>query len=417
MPLSLRIPLPTLVMGLALATPLASQAQIVYRLDAPLPIPTFTCSNAVDPSPTAGALKNPGQVLNTNATSIIDRGNQQRWAYAFDPAAPGSHTIPQATAGATEEIPTSLTFAGNAVPATLSSLPAMAWQHFSGREVFAYSGGTVTSPQLGTGQSLASVGFYTANPNGGASSNQTRFLRYQFYLAPEADAATYQLTLAGVGADDQIAGYYINGVLSGTNPALGGGASTDQQWKTGLNTLTVALFDTIPSATRLVVGNATSSACILQTLAVNVAVQEPVITTAQTETFSGVATSTAPGGSTPTPLPVGTPITLTLSGPNGFSASQTTNVTGAAGAYTLTWPAGLEPGDYEIIANLSDQPTVQSSVGSFTVQAVVVPPLPPEPPPEPAAPQAVPSLGVWSVIGVGALLAVLGGRRIRRREV
>lgn len=408
---------PAWLIGLLLAAPLASQAQLVYRADSPLSIPTFTCGNAAEPVLTAGALKDPGQVLNTNATSISDRGNQQRWAYAFNPAAPGSHTIPQATAGATEEIPTSLTFAGNAVPAALSSLPAMAWQHFSGREVFAYSGGTLASPQLGTGQSLSSVGFYLANPNGGAASNQTRFLRYQFYLAPEADAATYQLSLGGVGADDQIAGYYINGVLSGTSPILGAGASADLQWKTGLNTLTVALYDTIPSATRLIVGTATSSACILQTLAVTVAVQTPVITTAQTESFNGVATSAAPGGGASTPLPLGTAITLRLSGPDGFSASQSTTVTGSSGEYALTWPAGLAPGNYEVIANLSDQPTVQSSVGSFTVQAVVVPPPPPPPPPPlPTAPQAVPSLNPWSTISLGALLVLVGVRRLRRRQ-
>lgn len=414
MPLHRCVAFPTWQMGLTLATPLASQAQVVYRPDASLPIATFTCSNAVDPSLTPGALKDPGQVLNTSAISISDRGNQQRWAYAFNPATPGSHTIPQATAGATEEIPTSLTFAGNAVPGALSSLPAMAWQHFSGREVFAYSAGTATNPQLGTSQSLTSVGFYLANPNGGAAANQTRFLRYQFYLAPEADAATYQLTLGGVGADDQIAGYYINGVLSGTSPTLGGGASADLQWKTGLNTLTVALFDTIPSATRLIVGGATSSACVLQTLAVTVAVQDPLITTAQTETFNGVAASAAPGGSTSTPLPMGTSITLTLSGPNGFSANQTTTVTDSDGQYTLTWPAGLEPGNYEVIANLSDQTSVQSSKASFAVQAVVVPPPPPT---VHTAPQAVPSLGQWGVIGLGSLLAMLGGHRLRRRKV
>lgn len=395
-----------MLMGLAWAAPLMAQAQLVYRPDSPLSIPTFTCSNAAEPFLTTAALKDPGQVLNTNATSISDRSNQQRWAYAFNPAAPGSHTIPQATAGTTEEIPTSLTFAGNAVPAALSSLPTMAWQHFSGREVFAYSGGTLTSPQLGTAQSLSSVGFYLANPNGGAPSNQTRFLRYQFYLAPEADAATYQLSLSGVGADDQIAGYYINGVLSGTSPVLGAGPTADLQWKTGLNTLTVALYDTIPSATRLVVGGATASACILQTLAVTLAVQAPLITTAQTQELSGIATSAAPGGGASTPLPPGTTITLQLSGPDGFSASQTTTVIGSGGAYSLTWPAGLAPGNYEVIALLSDQPGVQSSVGSFTVQAVVVPPT---------TPQAVPALAPWATIGLGALLALLGRQRLRRR--
>lgn len=421
-----RIPSLTLLMGLTVTAPLTGFAELVYRPDAPLPIPSFTCSNAADPSPTAGALKNPGQVLNTNAVSISDRGNQQRWAYAFDPAAPGSHTIPQATAGATEEIPTSFTLPGNVVPAALSSLPALAWQHFSGREVFAYNGGTATSPQLGTGQSLGSVGFYTANPNGGAASNQTRFLRYQFYLAPEADAASYQLTLGGVGADDQIAGYYINGVLSGTNPVLGAGATADLQWKTGLNTLTIALFDTIPSATRLVVGNASSSACILQTLAVNVAVQDPVITTAQTETFSGIATVAAPGSSTPTPLPVGTQVGLTLTGPNGFSASQNTTVTGTAGEYSLIWPAGLEPGSYEVIAHLSDQPTVQSDVGRFTVEAVVVPPPPPPPsgptptpsvPPTPATPTSVPSLSQWSLALLTLMLGGFAAMRVRRSRM
>lgn len=397
------------LIGLALAVPLSSQAQIVLRPDSPLSIPTFTCSNAAVPL-TNGALSDPSQVLNTTAASISDRANQQRWAYAYDPVAPGSHTIPQATAGATEEIPTSFTLAGNSPPASLSGLPAVAWQHFSGREVFAYSSGTLVSPQLGTPQSLTSVGFYTANPNGAAATNQTRFLRYQFYLAPEADAATYQLNLTGVSADDAVVGYYINDAMNATGATLGGGATADQQWKTGLNSLTLAVFDTNPSATRLVVGGASSSACALQTLAVTVAVQAPTITTAQTQTFDGVATSTAPGGGTPSPLPVGTPLTLTITGPNGFIASQNTAVTGSAGEYSLTLPAGLEPGSYEVIATLSAQRLVESSTGRFVVEAVVV-----VPPPPASTPQAVPSLGLWGLIGMGSLLALVGGRRLRRQ--
>lgn len=66
-------------------------------------------------------------------------------------------------------------------------------------------------------------------------------------------------------------------------------------------------------------GGATASACILQTLAVTLAVQAPRITTAQTQELSGIATSAAPGGGASTPLPPGTTITLQLSGPDGFS--------------------------------------------------------------------------------------------------
>lgn len=62
-------------------------------------------------------------------------------------------------------------------------------------------------------------------------------------------------------------------------------------------------------------GGATASACILQTLAVTLAVQAPRITTAQTQDLSGIA----PGGGASTPLPPGTTITLHLSGPDGFS--------------------------------------------------------------------------------------------------
>lgn len=391
-----------------MATPVTAQAQLAYRPESPLSIPTFTCSNATEPALTTGARTDPGQVLNTNAISFSDRGNQPRWAYAFIADNPGSHTIPQTTAGETEDIPMAFTIAGNTMPTTLSGLPALAWQHFSGREVFAYNGGTAVSPQLASSQSLSSVGFYLANPNGGAAANQTRLLRYQFYLAPEADAASYQLSLTGVAADDSIAGYYINGVLSGSSPTLGGGASPELQWKTGLNTLTVALYDTIPSATRLTIGGASASACVLSTLAVTVVVQNPVITTEQTEVFSGLATSAAPGG-TSKPLPIGTAVTLTLSGPNGYSNSQTTTVTGNAGEYSLVWPAGLAPGDYQVIATLSAQPTVQSAMGSFVVEAVIVPP-------KPIAPQAVPALGLWSVVGMGSLIALLSRRRLRRRQ-
>lgn len=82
-----------------MATPVTAQAQLAYRPESPLSIPTFTCSNATEPALTTGARTDPGQVLNTNAISFSDRGNQPRWAYAFIADNPGSHTIPQTTAG------------------------------------------------------------------------------------------------------------------------------------------------------------------------------------------------------------------------------------------------------------------------------------------------------------------------------
>lgn len=413
-----------LAAGLALASPLASHAQLTLRPASALPVPTFTCANAPEPLATAGALKNPGQALNTNAVSIADRGNQQRWAYVYDPANPGSHTIPQAVAGSTEQIPTSYTLAGNTPPPDLGSLSSMDWQYFSGREVFAYSGGTATAPQLGTGQSLTSVGFYLSNPNGGAASNQTRFLQFQFYLAPEVDPSTYKLTLNAVSADDQILRYYLNGTAWQTaGTQLGGGAAADQQWRTGLNTLTVALFDTISSATRLVVGGATASDCAadMRALGVTVSVQTPVITPEQTETFSGVATATPSSGGAAAPLPAGTPVTITLTGPSGFTATQFTNVVGNAGQYSITWPAGLQAGSYQVIANLADQPSIQSALGTFEVRAATPPeppepppPNPPEPPPVPTAPQAVPAVSPLGLIGLSSLLALLGFMRRRR---
>ena len=409
-----------LSVGLVVAAPLVSHAQLVLRPASALPIPTFTCANASEPLATAGALKNAGQALNTNAVSAADRGNQQRWAYAFDPANPGSHTIPQAVAGSTEQIPTSYTLAGNTPPPDLSSLSSMAWQHFSGREVFAYSGGTLIAPQLGTGQSLTSVGFYLSNPNGGAASNQTRFLQFQFYLAPEVDPSTYKLTLNAVSADDQILRYYLNGTAwQSAGTQLGGGTAADQQWRTGLNTLTVALFDTISSATRLVIGGATASDCAadMRALGVSLAVQAPVITPVQTETFTGIATAVPSGGGAALPLPAGTSVTVTLTGPNGFTATQSTTVAGNDGQYSLTWPAGLAPGNYEVIANLTGQPTVQSTLGSFEVRVDTPPPPPsppPPPPPTPVAPQAVPALGSVGLMGLSSLVALFAYIRRRR---
>ena len=361
---------PSLLVGLAFAAPFASHAQLTLRPTSPLATPTFTCANAPEPVVTPGALKNPGLALSTTATSVADRGNQQRWAYAFNPATPGSHTIPQAVAGSTEQIPRSYTVAGNVAPTDLSSLSAMAWQHFSGREVFAYSGGTAAAPQLATGQSLGSVGFYLSNPNGGAPANQTRFFQFQFHLAPEVNPSTYRLTLNGATADDQVIKYYVNGVAWPTTAMpLGGGATPDQQWRTGLNTITVAIYDTNPSATRLIVAGATSSDCAvdMQTLAVTVAVQNPVISPAQTETFTGVATATPGAGGAAAPMPAGTSVTLVLTGPNGFSATQATTVPGNDGQYSVVWPAGLAPGSYTVVASLTDQPSIQSAQGSFMV--------------------------------------------------
>ncbi len=400
----------SLLMALAFAAPLASHAQLTLRPASPLAIPTFTCANAPDPLVTPGALKNPGQALSTTAISVADRGNQQRWAYAFDPATPGSHTVPLAVAGSTEQIPTSYTLAGNVAPADLSSLSTMAWQHFSGREVFAYSGGTAAAPQLGTGQSLGSVGFYLSNPNGGAAANRTRFFQFQFQLAPEVNPSTYRLTLNGQAADDQILKYYVNGVAwPTTTMPLGGGATADQQWRTGPNTLTVAIFDTNPSATRLIVAGATSSDCAadMRLLAVTVAVQIPVISPAQTQTFTGVATAT-PGAGSAAPMPAGTPITLTLAGPNGFTATQASTVPGNDGQYSVVWPAGLAPGDYTVIASLTDQPATQSTLGTFVVRADV--------PVVPTVAQPVPTLSQWSLLALSAFLALMGMGQTRRRK-
>jgi len=121
------------------------------------------------------------------------------------------------------------------------------------------------------------------------------------------------------------------------------------------------------------------------------------------------------------PLPAGTPVTITLTGPNGFTATQSTNVVGNAGQYSITWPAGLQAGSYQVIANLADQPSIQSALGTFEVRAATPPeppepppPNPPEPPPVPTAPQAVPALSPLGLIGLSSLLALLGFMRRRR---
>ncbi|MDO5623904.1 MAG: IPTL-CTERM sorting domain-containing protein [Pseudomonadota bacterium] len=392
---------------------IAAHAQVVERNTSPLPLPTFTCANP-DPADalTSDALSNPGTVLNTTAPNTAnlhtDRGNQPRWAYAYDPAAIGSHTVPAETVGATENIPTSYTIAGDNPP-DLGGLPALQWQHFSGRELFAYNGGSANNPTLNSVQSLASVGFYLSNPNGGAASNQTRLLRYQFYLAPEVDPATYVLTLGSRSADDRHTASYINDERATSLDVLGGGATPAQQWRTGLNTLTIALFDTSPSATRFGLTGATASNCTsMRTLALSQTLSATQATPAVPITISGTAQATPAGGGTAVPLPVGTPVTVTITGPGGYSVTLDTTVTGTNGEYSVDTPTGLAPGSYTVNARLTDQPTVVAAASTFAVVAAAG---------SAGNVAAVPSLGTSALVLLAALMGAAGmGQRRRSRD-
>ena len=363
-----------------LASPWLAQAQTTVERNTPsLPVPVFTCADA-SPVLTPGALTNPGSVLNTKAVSATDRGNQPRWAYAYDPANLGAHPSPAATLGQTELVPYTYFVTGSTsdAPSDLSSLAGMRWQYFTGREIYAYNSGTLTNPQLGTAQSLQRIGFYRNNPDS-ITGNRIRFFRYEFDLAPEVNPDDYVLTLLRGWADDRVAKIYMNDADAGVPATTGsnlptslslGGSHTTPKWQTGRNTLTLAVWDSGPSATFLGLDSATSSNCAasMRTLGVDVSVSAPLITPAQTISFSGTASATVPGG-TAQPLPVGTPITLTLTGPGGTTETLNTTVTGANGEYSVTRPAGLAEGSYSVQASLSNQPTVVSPASSFAVAA------------------------------------------------
>lgn len=176
--------------------------------------------------------------LNTRAVSATDpdRGNQPRWEYASQTYSnPGSAAAP-------DPLATGLT-----------------WNFFTGHEIDRYLG---FAPQ--PGRDFPSypglyVGHYPAAGTPQLLQFHTHYFRYRFDLAPTVDPATYQLTLpaglftAGLPnlrADDNVVGVYLNGkriygVSTLTSAlVLGGGATADEQWKTGANELTFAVQNT-----------------------------------------------------------------------------------------------------------------------------------------------------------------------------
>lgn len=170
--------------------------------------------------------------LNTRAVNATDRLNQPRWEYATPPS-------PGVTAGP------------DPLPA-----PAGGWVYFTGTELSGYVGG------LNSSNSLARIGFYPVLP--GTVANTMRYFRYRFVLDATVDPATYVLSVPSVLIDDEVRGTYLNGALvsPGLANSIGGGATANLQWRTGLNELTFAVFDGAnPAATSLGVTVASQAVC------------------------------------------------------------------------------------------------------------------------------------------------------------
>ena len=149
-----------------------------------------------------------------------------------------------------------------------------------------------------------------------------------------------------------------------------------------------------------VVSPAGSFAVAAATQSLSLAVSSSQITPAETISFSGTATRTQAG--TTQPLPVGTPITLTITGPGGTVETLNTTVTGANGEYSVTRPAGLAEGSYSVQASLSGVPSVVSAPANFTVRQTT--------------PVPVPTMGGWALGLLAALLGALGMRQRQQRR-
>lgn len=178
--------------------------------------------------------------LNTRAlggsATDADRGNQPRWEYASETLSnPSSQAAPD-------------------------PLPAgMTWNFFTGHEIDRFL--TIASQP---GRDFPSypglyMGHYPAVGTPQLQQFHTHYFRYRFDLAPTVDPATYQLTLPArlfatglpnLRADDIVVGVYLNGKrIYGVHTltsalVLGGGATADEQWKTGANELTFAVQNT-----------------------------------------------------------------------------------------------------------------------------------------------------------------------------
>jgi hypothetical protein len=208
------------------AVAVAVQLNLAYAITPPGTPPTFYC----DTNRPANADTVEAQ-LNTTAVSAADRGNQPRWEHA-EPSSPGVSVAP------------------DPLPA-----PASGWVYFTGTEISGYPDGLTDS------RSVASVGFMPPQP--GAVANTLRYFRYRFVLDATVDPTTYTISLGAAAADDAVLGTYLNGklVAAGAATTLGGGATPDLQWRTGMNELTFAIFDTVPTATYLVLPSASQAVC------------------------------------------------------------------------------------------------------------------------------------------------------------
>lgn len=196
-----------------------------WAVTAPPSPPTFYC----DQDRPAEA-----DTVEAQFNTIRASGNQTRWEYG-KPFSVGANT-------------------GDAsVPASISS-----WTSFTLSDLNVGAG--VTQPTVDT-----AVGF---QPQAGATAPTVRYFRYRFNLAPTVDAASYQITLSGLLADDQIVGTYLNGVQvsGGAATTVGGGSGAAMQWRPGANELAFAILDTDPAATHLTVQAAAQAVCTLRAL-------------------------------------------------------------------------------------------------------------------------------------------------------
>lgn len=228
-------------------------APAAWAITPPGTPPTFYCdADRPADADTVQAQLNT-RALNGSATDA-DRGNQPRWEYASQTL---HHPGPEA---APDPLPAALT-----------------WSFFTGRELDRYR---TVAPQPGRDYPSYPglyVGHYPAAGTPQLEQFHTHYLRYRFNLAPTVDPATYQITLpaglfapglTNLRADDNVVGVYLNGKrIYGVNAltsalVLGGGATADEQWKTGANELVFAVKNTsVGGAVWLGIQSAQQSVC------------------------------------------------------------------------------------------------------------------------------------------------------------
>ena len=200
--------------------------------------PTFYCdANRPANADTVEAQLNT-RAKNGSATDA-DRGNQPRWervTASFAGVTPGPDPLPS----------------------------AMSWAFFTGHELDRY---TVNFPHPHPYSSYPCI-YVGSYPSSTLPANHLYYFRYRFKLDASVNPATYKLQLpaGAVRADDHVRGIYLNGKrmhasLPGGVITLGGGATVDEQWKTGENELAFAVYDTGGGAVWLGVQSAVQSQC------------------------------------------------------------------------------------------------------------------------------------------------------------